>query len=480
MSICGRPKQLILLVVASIGIGGGCARRVVGVAPAAVVANDVSPLVQRGCYRCLEQAFARAQALGVRAQAFEVAALLSLRSKELGLPHHEWRRRARAIATGASEALALEIIDALPIDPLSDREASIDFARRARLRTNLTPWRASLQTGETSALFRAYVDAALVCAALGPPERDAALAIADRPDAPLLQFRIGVCTSAYVDRLRRVRSADATFVDADYYLARHLLEESNPDTDEAVTLLQSAGSAFPQSAAISTLLGQQHQAREEWTDALGAYDRALSASPRAADAALGRTVALTRVGRRDEAIDAATRLIDDGRWFAGEAFYWRAWNELALARLDVARSDADRAKSLMANAAVFSLSGIIDWRLRRLESAEAEFEKAVSMDLGQCEAAQYLGGVRGERARLPEAKAALLQARQCYDLSITLRREAIARILASPAAEGAKSRAAEGQERAIRDIETKRREVDSALAVIEQTLERARESTTGR
>ena len=189
---------------------------------------------------------------------------------------------------------------------------------------------------------------------------------------------------------------------------------------------------------------------------------------------------MTRVGRRDEAIDAATRLIDDGRWFAGEAFYWRAWNELTLARLDVARSDADRAKSLMANAAVFSLSGIIDWRLRRLESAEAEFEKAVSMDLGQCEAAQYLGGVRGERARLPEAKAALLQARQCYDLSITLRREAIARILAGPAAEGAKSRAAEGQERAIRDIETKRREVDSALGVVEHTLERARESTTGR
>ena len=89
-------------------------------------------------------------------------------------------------------------------------------------------------------------------------------------------------------------------------------------------------------------------------------------------------------------------------------------------------------------------------------------------------------GVRGERARLPEAKAALLHARQCYDLSITLRREAIAKILASPAAEGAKSRAADGQESAIRDIEAKRREVDSALGVIERTLERAREPTTGR
>ena len=110
-----------------------------------------------------------------------------------------------------------------------------------------------------------------MCAALGAPERDAALAIADRPDAPLVQFRVGVCTSVHVDRLRRVRSADATFVDADYYLARHLLEDPNSDTEEAVTLLQSAASAFPQSAAIATLLGQQHQAREEWTDALGAY-----------------------------------------------------------------------------------------------------------------------------------------------------------------------------------------------------------------
>ena len=90
-----------------------------------------------------------------------------------------------------------------------------------------------------------------------------------------------------------------------------------------------------------------------------------------------------------------------------------------------ARADADRARTLIANASMFVLSGMIDWRLRRLETAEDEFQRALTMDFGQCEAAHYMGIVRAGRSRLPEATAALVQARQCYDLSITLRRTAI-------------------------------------------------------
>jgi hypothetical protein len=59
-----------------------------------------------------------------------------------------------------------------------------------------------------------------------------------------------------------------------------------------------------------------------------------------------------------------------------------------------ARADADRARSLIANASMFVLSGMIDWRLRRLETAEEEFQRALTMDFGQCEAAHYMGIVR--------------------------------------------------------------------------------------
>ena len=118
------------------------------------------------------------------------------------------------------------------------------------------------------------------------------------------------------------------------------------------------------------------------------------------------------------------RLIDAGQWHLGEAYYWRGWNQLRLEEHDRARADADRAKTLMSNAAVFVLSGVIEWRLRRLDTAEQEFQSAIAIDFGECEAALDLGVVRDERRKPVEALAAFQQARQCYDLSIALRREA--------------------------------------------------------
>lgn len=216
------------------------------------------------------------------------------------------------------------------------------------------------------------------------------------------------------------------------------------------------------------MLGQLHQSREEWPQAVAAFDAALAAAPRHADASIGRVISLSNLAQREEAIDTATRVIEAGQWFIGEAHYWRAWNHLQLGRLPLARSDADRARTLMVNAAVFVLSGLIDWRLRRMDTAEEEFERALAMDFGQCEAAQYLGTVRADRAKLPEAIAAFVQARQCYDLSLTLRREALAKTLAGPATGTTRARAAERQERAIKDVEGRRQDVVQALLTLER------------
>ena len=223
-------------------------------------------------------------------------------------------------------------------------------------------------------------------------------------------------------------------MDADLALGRYALEDgTSPDQDEALRRFQSALSAFPNSPAIATTLGLLYQAREEWPQALDGFRRRPGrvAAPRRRFA-MGRTISLSNLGRREEAIETATRMIEAGQWFVGEALYWRAWNELQLNQLTAARNDADRARTMVANAPMFVLSGLIDWRLRRLDTAEDEFQRALTMDFGQCEAAHYMGVVRAERASLPEATAALTQARQCYDLSLTLRREAIDKILGGP------------------------------------------------
>jgi tetratricopeptide (TPR) repeat protein len=154
--------------------------------------------------------------------------------------------------------------------------------------------------------------------------------------------------------------------------------------------------------------------------------------PEHREALLGRTIARSRLPRYDDAIAAASRMIDLGSWFLGEAYYWRAWNEFSVQRYGDARRDADSARSRMVNAAMFLLSGLIEWNERRLPTAESEFEEALKMDFGRCDAAQYLGRVRVQRNRVPEALAALQQAMQCYDLSITLRRKIISDIQSGP------------------------------------------------
>jgi tetratricopeptide (TPR) repeat protein len=449
------------------------------------VGEGWAELIRRGCYRCLEQALAdaearaRAGARGAAAQAFEAAALLVLRSKELGLPTEPWLGRARTLA-GADVTLApyLRLVEAIPPHPMSDdRDALFDVRARTQARTSLAAWRETLQggpaeteEGHPTKVFRMYLDVALVCGFGTLKQNDESFAGQLDADAraPVYQYRIGICDSAHAERLKMVRAADAEFVDADFALGRYAIDDPiSPDQDEALRRLESARTAFPRSPAIAVTLGNVYRRWEEWSDALAIYDAALAGSPRHPEALIGRVISLSHLVRPHEAIESATQVIDAGQWYLGEAYYWRGWNQLRLGQHDLARADADRAKTLMANAAVFVLSGVIEWRLRRLETAEREFESAIAIDFGECEAALDLGVVRDERRKPAEALAAFQQARQCYDLSIALRREAIARVQAGPGTETSKARDAARHRRELTELETRRDEALRAIAVLD-------------
>src|SRR3954462_4344708 len=107
---------LIVLCVA----GAGCASRKPVVSPplATVLTPpivDVDALIRHGCFRCLERALEAAQ--GERA--FEVAALLTMRAKELGLPYAGYRQLAASAAPAdPAFAIYLQVIDAVPVELL--------------------------------------------------------------------------------------------------------------------------------------------------------------------------------------------------------------------------------------------------------------------------------------------------------------------------------------------------------------------------
>jgi hypothetical protein len=122
----------------------------------------------------------------------------------------------------------------------------------------------------------------------------------------------------------------------------------------------------------------------------------------------------------------------------------------------------------MSNSGVMVLSGVIEWRIGRLENAEKDFEGALTIDLGECEAAFNLGVVRDQLRKLSEALAAFKQSGQCYDLSITLRNEAIDKIRKGPGTDTLKARDSARHERVLVDLNERRREITRIFEMIEK------------
>lgn len=428
--------------------------------PTAAAAIDA--LVERGCYQCLQQAQEAALAAGDRVRIFETALLLVARAKELGLPFSAWLFHARAAAPpGADWSDYLAIVQALRTDPLADDRdiVLLDTLKNRASAEKVAGWRTDLAEGAGSPLLRTYLELSLICQYV-VDDRNVTIAAAVQRfhDVPLIQYRAGACNATQAPHLHAVSEAVPEFADVDFLLGRYAADiPQQPDQDEALRRFIAARAAFPQSPAIFASLAALRRDREEWTEALEAYDAALALVPTHRDALLGRAVTLSHLSRHEDAIAAASRIIELGSWFTGEAYYWRAWNEYHLARIEEARADTDHAKGLMHNASVLVLSGMIEWHEHRFDESEAELQDALTLDAGQCEAAFLLGSVRAEQRQWLSGAAAFELAQRCYDLSVTLRRETIARITAGPGTEEGKARLIGRQQRAMAE-ETQHRD----------------------
>jgi len=462
-----------LLIAACLLLGACAARPPMAVEPVPDRRGEIEALVHRGCHGCLEQAFAAATETGTRDAAVEAALLLALRAKELGLPHAGWVARAREwLPETPGWSDYLDMVMSVPSDPSSaDRSELLrEAAAHRKPRAVLETWRQQLADAPGSPLFRAYLDVSLACGPLLYNQRDAAMdaALQAFGDVPLVQYRLGMCgrTSLLVQALED----EPALVDAHFELGRAELQRDQADTDEALRRFGLAQAAFPSSATIATAIGMVRQQREDWTDALAAYEAALALVPSHRDALLGVAISLSHLSRHHEAIAAASRLIDLGFWYAADAYYWRAWNEYRLDDFAAARRDVDRAKALDPSAQTLLLSGLVAWRERRIDPAEADLQAALDRDFGLCDAATFLGGVRAERRQWLESLAAFQHAEQCSDLSISTNQKAIATLAATEESARSQAHRIKSHERAIADAERRRAEATRNIAAIQRQL----------
>ena len=427
-----RTRLLALLIPLTLA---GCAAKA-RVAPAI----DLSPrllqadgLLRAGCFDCLGEALATYQAArampGAPAPAIEqatsgalrAAALLALRQRELGMVDDGYLAKARemraAVICGASglscDALdrILEVIELLPLasfGPASDA----DLANRQRLFSNRQAWSAQLYDVAGQDPLAAYTWLAYACGPSGTTTREDTFApLGALRDLPLLQFKMATCYATQTKTLQALQSADPKFKDVAYPLG--LAAIGLLKLDDADAALAEAHAWHPGWPAATLSIANVAMTAEDFDRSLAFYEETLTLEPKATDALLGKLRALSYLGRHEPAIAVADQLVA-GRWHVGDAFYWRAWNDAQLDRLDEAWRDIESADALLLNALVPKLAGQIAYRRTQLDVARTRFDLSLSREARDCETAFYLGVVLAEQRAWERTATVFKGALSCF------------------------------------------------------------------
>ncbi|HEV3060419.1 MAG TPA: hypothetical protein VGY48_19400 [Vicinamibacterales bacterium] len=395
--------------------------------------------VRAGCFDCLVSAFLEYTALQSTAVASpaaigaaRAAALLAIRERELGTEDSGYLVRARELAAAAppvGRALGdlLEIADTLPVRgagrQLSD---DVELRRMQAAYRNRDAWTDELRQRADQDALSAYVSLAFNCAYVPSAQHAVEQWLADVPawrDTPLVTMKAATC-GINSDRasLEHLLAADPRFVEIHYFVS--LAFAFTGRIDDAMEHLLKAYAWRNRWPAVTSSLGADYTALEEFQQAVDFFDRTLAVVPRDPDALLNKAKALTYAGRYTESLATVDTLLTQARWLVGDARYWRALNESQLGRLDEAWDDVELAAKLLVNAEVPKLAGIVAYRRKEIDVSRAKFELSRQRNPDDCETGFYLGVVLGEQAQWPRAADVLVETANCLEqVELTLKKE---------------------------------------------------------
>ena len=410
-----------------------------------VALGNADALVRQGCYDCLLEARAIYERIAVGrsrplviTRLFETELLIAVRERELALDATKTFERARSLIpslpAGSEPERYIGIAEAIPPDVEGSPRVELGTFQREHLEfgRNAAPTLEWLQTGVLSETVRLYLSLAVDCAyppdrrqAPGPPRR-VVQAPVDAP--PLLRFRTSICRQFNRHALEQIRIDVPRFVETSYFLARLVVAEAvarNTGPANGRELLTEAHARFAQSPSVTYLFGRFHQVIGDCRAALGYYDATIALKAPHEDAHLGRTMCLTFLKRSDEAIDAATVIIDRRFDTIALGFYWRAWNRHVRKELDLARADITRAKALRSRADIFLLAGIIEYDQKDLMPARTDLAAALEMEPASCPASWYLGLVHMDLKKFPESASFFEAAMHCYETRVLMSEQSL-------------------------------------------------------
>lgn len=405
----------------------GCAAR--GPSPQLVAdMAKAQALLSQGCYTCLQESLAifekqltaKKPMMGAREGAFDAAILIALRDKELGIPGDGSMANARQLVTPLRQpvldAAELVIGDTTALDP---EQRAAFTGRNGRPAVELdNPKRRALDTAPQTDLAAKYVALSIDC------EQQKLIEGVDVPamttmwaDVPLMRFRLSTCARPRVPSVSELRVADPKWNDTLYWEGRRELTASlgaAVDFPKALGYFAQGREAFPRSVMLTLAWANTNLAGEEFEGALSGFDDVLKTQPTHRDALNGRMQSLSYLMRHQEAIAAATRLLDLGTWHISDANYWRAWNRYQIKEYDAAWVDVENAIKGLSNSQVFMLAGLIAYARTDLPIAVQRFDRAYEVNSSACDATWMSGLVSIDQNELAIAAPKFTRGMSCF------------------------------------------------------------------
>jgi tetratricopeptide (TPR) repeat protein len=404
-------------------------------------------LIRAGCLDCLLSAFTTYDRLrsvpaaedDATAGAIRAALLIDLRERELGTTDDGYAARSRSLGSGsrspADVARLADIVEATSWrwQRYGRSAAGGDLESFRRLAANRATWLEWLRLHADEDALRATVWISFACTnGAAPADRDAILQpLSAFRSAPIVQFELATCGPAPAERLGEVIQADPRYREADFFSALSAIASQQIDAADAALSRAIEWHARWPSALL--MLGGVQLTGEDFDRAAGTYDAALTMIPDQPDAMLGSLKAASYGGHHEKALEQASALLRSG-YFPGEAYYWRAWNEAQLDRVDAAWDDIVRAERVWVNSGVAKLAGILAYKRQQLEVARARLETANSLDPDDCETLLDLSNVLADQRAWSLSIDGFAAASGCLDREREALTREIARLEASPPA----------------------------------------------
>jgi tetratricopeptide (TPR) repeat protein len=469
---CQRPRENLRnmspITILAVLVAAGCTHRphVKAPAPPANVETRLAAaeqLVRLGCFDCLTDALREYD--GIRAMpnvkvddtvaatigSFRAMVLLDLRERELGMTDDGYFGRAQNLlaagppaagAGGVNDDLArsfqalLDAVDTIPWRVARPRSGDADVAalrQATALRANLPRLTDERRAHADEDELSAYVWLAFSCThGTGPSStRNELESVLPRfHAAPIIAYRNATCRGANAGALADLLEREPRFAEVHYLLGMSAIGAR--EVEKAEALLMKAYEWRPRWPAVTLALANVFMTFEEFEPALEFYDGTLSLVPGYGEASIGRVRALSLLFRHADALTAIDAILNSPTGFApGEAYYWRAWNDVAIEKIADGWSDIQQAERLWVNANVSKLAGVIAYRRRELGVARVKFEEARRLNPDDCETQYDLGNVLAEQSQWSATLDTFAVAATCLEGARETLRQDLSRIEAS-------------------------------------------------